>query len=94
MAHQYRRLTELEFGEQMLIWLSWDVYPLEMVSSIEFTDNKGIFYAPALALYDDTHMLKEPAVVITGNSDGYTSREQLMRCVGRCWDKALAKGLK
>jgi len=94
MSHKYRRLSELEFGEQMLVWLSWDVYPLEQISSIEFTDDKGVFYAPALALYDDTHTLEKPEVVITGNGDGYTSREQLMRCVGRCWDKALANRLK
>jgi hypothetical protein len=91
MANKYRRLTELEFGEQMLTWLSWDVYPLEKISSIEFTDSKGVFYAPALELYDETYQRDQLETVITGSGDGYETREQLMRCVGRCWDKALAE---
>jgi len=90
MAHKYRQLSELEFGLALLEWKSLGVYPMEMVAAIEFTDDKGIFWAPALELYDKTHKLKEPEVVITGNGNGYKNREQMLRCVGRCWDKAIA----
>ena len=36
-----RRVTELEFGQEMLTWDSKGIYPLEMVSSLVCKDNKG-----------------------------------------------------
>lgn len=79
---EYKRITELEFGYEMLIWKTKGTYPLEAVSSIEFEDDNGIFFAPAIQNYVSGE------TQITGNGDGYKTREQLMKCVGRCWDKA------
>ncbi len=78
------RITELEFGQKMLEWESKRIYPLESVASVKFEDKQGIFYVPTINDYV-THEL-----YITGNPDGYESREQLLRCVGRCWDLAEA----
>jgi hypothetical protein len=79
---EYERITELEFGYEMLTWDSKGTYPLEAVSSIAYEDDLGEFYAPAIQNYVTGETM------ITGDVDGYNNRESLMRCIGRCWDKA------
>ncbi len=80
----YVRVTELDFGLEMLVYESKSIYPLEAVSSIEFTDSKGIFYLPTIPDYV-TGIDK-----ITGSLDGYETRKELLACVGQCWDLATA----
>lgn len=79
----YTRISEFDFGLEMLVHEMKGTYPLEAVTSIEFTDNKGIFYAPAIPNYVTGQLM------ITGEVDGYEKREDLLSCVGRCWDLAL-----
>jgi len=81
-------IEELAFGQEMLLWDYKGTYPLEAVTVIEYTDDDGIFYLPGIPDYVNGKTL------VTGNRDGYESREQLMRCVGRAWDKAIANRLK
>ena len=78
------RVSELDFGLEMLIYESKSIYPLEVVSSIEFTDSNGIFYSPVISDYV-TGIEK-----ITGSLDGYTTRKELLACIGHCWDLATA----
>ncbi|MBL4569521.1 MAG: hypothetical protein JKY69_07865 [Flavobacteriaceae bacterium] len=81
---KYVRVSELDFGLEMLVYESKSIYPLEVVSSIEFTDSIGMFYLPVIPDYV-TGIEK-----ITGSFDGYTTRKELLACVGRCWDLAMA----
>ncbi len=74
-------VSELEFGYAMIGHKNQ--YPLEVVSCINDKDERGQYYIPIVSQYVDFEQ-----DLMTGNRDGYTSREQLMRCVGRCWDKA------
>lgn len=76
------RVSELAFGLEMLVYESKSIYPLEAISSIEFTDSDGIFYLPVIPDYI-TGIEK-----ITGSLDGYSTRQELLSCVGRCWDLA------
>ncbi|NQY49730.1 MAG: hypothetical protein HRT50_11630 [Colwellia sp.] len=77
------RVSELDFGLEMLVYDSKSIYPLEAASSVEFTDDKGVFYAPIIPDYV-TGIEK-----ITGSLDGYNTRQELLSCVGRCWDLAV-----
>jgi hypothetical protein len=79
------RVTELEFGREMLLWDYKGHYPLEAISIIIFTDQLGEFYLPGIRDY-----CYHEVTLVAGSKDGYTSREQALRCAGRCWDKALA----
>ncbi|WP_057831284.1 hypothetical protein [Colwellia sp. TT2012] len=81
--HKYERISELDFGLEMLVYESKSIYPLEAVSSVEFTDDDGVFYAPIIPDYV-TGIEK-----ITGSLDGYNTRQELLSCVGRCWDLAI-----
>ena len=78
-------ISELEFGYEMLVWDGKNTYPLEAVSVRIYEDADGEFYSPSIQKYtgDGSQWY------VTGNPDGYETREQTMRCVGRCWDKAL-----
>ncbi len=81
---EYVRVTELDFGLEMLVYESKSIYPLEAVSSIECTDSDGMFYLPAIPDYV-TGIDK-----VTGSRDGYETRKELLSCVGHCWDLATA----
>ncbi len=83
----YTRVSELDFGLMMLTWSDHDVYPLEVVSSVEFTDAKGAFYLPVIPRYQPESL--DSVILITGSFDGYISKLDLMSCIGRCWDLAL-----
>jgi len=76
------RVSELEFGLEMLAYESKGFYPLEAVSSIQASDNNGVFYVPLIKDY------VAGIEKITGSLDGYTTRQELLSCVGRCWDLA------
>ncbi len=78
------RVSELEFGLEILAYESKNIYPLEVISSIQASDKKGIFYVPLITDYV-TGIEK-----ITGSLDGYSTRKELLSCVGRCWDLAIA----
>jgi hypothetical protein len=86
---EHKRVTELAFGLEILKWSDRGVYPLEMVSSIEFTDSEGIFYAPCIEVYAGIGGAEKPETVITGSGDGYETRQELLSCVGHCWDLAI-----
>lgn len=87
---KHLRVSELEFGMEILKWSNAGVYPLEMVSSIEYTDNKGVFYLPCIEVYAGLAGSEELRTVITGSCDGYETRKELLSCVGHCWDLAAA----
>lgn len=74
-------VSELEFGYAMMGHKNQ--YPLEVVSCVNDVDERGQYYIPIVTQYVDYEQ-----ELSTGNRDGYANREQLMRCVGRCWDKA------
>jgi hypothetical protein len=78
-------VSELEFGQEMEIWNDKGTYPLEAISLVVGKDKKGQFYYPAIDQY-----VGGPELVIERKL-GYRSREKALECVGRCWDKALAK---
>jgi hypothetical protein len=78
------RVSELAFGLEMLVYESKSIYPLEAVSSIELTDSNGVFYLPVIPDYV-TGIEK-----ITGYLEGYSTRQELLSCVGHCWDLAMA----
>lgn len=78
------RVSELDFGLEMLVYESKSIYPLEAVSSLECSDSDGVFYVPVIPDYV-TGINK-----ITGSSDGYETRKALLACVGHCWDLATA----
>lgn len=80
----HERISELEFGYEMLVWHGKGTYPLEAISPRICEDAKGVFYVPAIPKYSGDGS----QYYTTGNLDGYETREQLLRCVGRCWDKA------
>jgi len=83
MEKPNKYVSELEFG---LIMLGHkNTYPLEVVSAILGQDENGKYFIPCTSDYVDFEQN-----FITGNENGYESREQLMRCIGRCWDKAEA----
>ncbi len=81
---EYERVSELDFGLEMLVYESKSIYPLEAISSIECSDSDGVFYLPVIPDYV-TGIEK-----ITGSLDGYSTRQELLSCVGRCWDLATA----
>jgi hypothetical protein len=81
---EYVRVSELDFGLEMLVYQSKSIYPLEAVSSIEFTDSDGIFYLPVIPDY------VYGTEKITGSTNGYTTRKELLACIGHCWDLASA----
>ncbi|MBL4568741.1 MAG: hypothetical protein JKY69_03500 [Flavobacteriaceae bacterium] len=78
------QVSELDFGLEMLVYESKSIYPLEAVSSIEFTDSDGVFYLPVIPDYV-TGIEKT-----TGSRNGYTTRKELLACIGHCWDLATA----
>jgi hypothetical protein len=78
------RVSELDFGLEMLVYESKSIYPLEAVSSIEFTDSDGKFYLPVIPDY------VYGTEKITGSLNGYSTRKELLSCVGHCWDLATA----
>lgn len=77
------RVSELDFGLEMLVYESKSFYPLEAVSSLECSDAKGIFYIPVIPDY------VYGTEKITGSLDGYNTRQELLSCIGRCWDLAI-----
>ena len=79
------RVSELDFGYAMLTYDSKGQYPLEYVSFITGEDKQGKFYWPLINDYCDFEQ-----EYFTGTENGYSTREQALRCVGRCWDKALS----
>jgi hypothetical protein len=82
--NNHLRVSELDFGLEMLVYESKDIYPLEAVSSIECSDANGVFYIPVIADY--VYGIEK----ITGSLDGYSTRLELLSCIGRCWDLATA----
>lgn len=80
---EYERVSEIDFGLEMLVYESKSIYPLEAVSSLECSDSDGVFYLPVIPDYV-TGIEK-----ITGSLDGYSTRQELLSCVGRCWDLAV-----
>ncbi len=79
----YTRVSNLDFGLEMLVHEMKGTYPLEAVTSLECTDDKGGFYVPAIPNYVTGQLM------VTGDFDGYETREALLSCVGQCWDLAL-----
>jgi len=79
-------VSEEEFG---LAMLAHDCYPLEAVSCVKDEDDKGVYYIPVV---DENSWTDQE--LMTGNRNGYANREQLMRCIGRCWDKGEAAEAK
>lgn len=73
-----KRVSELDFGLAMLLYSSKGIYPLEVVSAIV---HEGSFFPCIRDYIEDENFY-------TGPDQGYSNREQLLRCVGRCWDKA------
>ncbi|QQX80817.1 hypothetical protein JK628_02795 [Shewanella sp. KX20019] len=78
------RVTDLEFGYMMINHKN--CYPLEVVGSVKAEDEQGVFYFPTVTNYSEW----DGQQYITGNKDGYKNREQLLKCIGRCWDKVEA----
>lgn len=81
---KYVRVSELDFGLEMLVYESKSIYPLEAISSIECSDSKGVFYLPVISDY------VTGTEKVTGSLDGYETRKELLSCVGHCWDLATA----
>ena len=76
-------VSPLDFGYMMIGHK--DIYPLEVVGSIECEDKKGVFYIPTVTNYTDT----EEILYTTGNANGYETRQGLLELVGLCWDLAV-----
>lgn len=79
----HTRISELDFGLEMLVYESKNTYPLEAVSSVQASDENGVFYVPIITDYI-TGIEK-----VTGSLDGYSTRQELLSCVGHCWDLAI-----
>lgn len=77
------RVSELDFGLEMLAYESKSIYPMEAVSSIKYSDSDGVFYIPVIPDY------VSGTEKITGSPNGYITRQELLSCVGRCWDLAV-----
>lgn len=75
-------ISEVEFGLEMLCYETNEIYPLEAVSSLKLEDEHGVFYVPQINSYTTDESF------ITGAAIGYPNREELLRCIGRCWDAA------
>lgn len=82
------QVPELEFGNMMALWSVKGTYPLEAVSLIRYEDKDAVFWQPAVMDYGSLNIMENR--LTTGCRDGYTTREQALRCIGRCWDKAEA----
>ena len=73
-------VSELEFGQHMLIYRSKEKYPLEYISFLSGEDLEGEIFLPSLIDYNGH--------VKYGLDEIYRSREEALAAVGRCWDKA------
>lgn len=80
---EHTRVSALDFGLEMLVHEIKGTYPLEVITSLECVDSEGKFYVPAIPNYITGQLM------VTGDVDGYETREALLSCVGRCWDLAL-----
>ena len=77
-----KRVSLLEFGQEMLTWSSKGTYPLEALIMLEFEDNQGVIFIPAIPYYDTGEL------IITGDRNGYRNRKDLLSLVGSIWDDA------
>jgi len=80
---KHERVSELDFGLEMLAYESKSIYPLEDVSSIESSDSNGTFYTPLIFDYVTGNEK------VTGCLNGYSTRKELLACIGECWDLAI-----
>lgn len=71
-----------EFKDHMALLQCKGVYPLECVGIQKYEDAKGEFFLPSITTYmGDTF--------VTGDKDGYLSRERALAVVGRALDKIM-----
>jgi hypothetical protein len=77
-----KRVSLLEFGQEMLTWKEKGTYPLEALIMLEFEDKNGIIFIPAIPNYATGDL------IITGDRNGYSKRKDLLSLVGSIWDDA------
>lgn len=81
------KVDSLAFGREIITHESHsehgDNTVLGAVQLLKFSDNQGVFFVPAVASY-----VYYDKMLITGNDNGYKTRAEALKCVGRCWDKA------
>ncbi|CED58027.1 putative uncharacterized protein (plasmid) [Aliivibrio wodanis] len=55
--------------------------PFTYFSIAKYEDDKGVFFLPSLERYDESE------VIVTGNKNGYLSREKAICIMGKCLDR-------
>lgn len=81
-------VSPLNFGRLMIGHKN--AYPLEVVGSMQCTDEKGVFYIPTVTDYAGNG----EQLYTAGSLDGYDTREGFCSFIGRCWDLAEQAGSK
>lgn len=77
-----KKMKEIAFGYEILTQETKETTALGSVDIVMCSTSKGIVFVPTIRNYVYLNVMY--------TSNGYQSREEAFRCVGRCWDLAQA----
>lgn len=80
------RISDTEFARMIRFWESQGHEPLDAITLISLNNGGEQRWFPAIMDYDQT-LTRDDCLYVTGDPNGYATREQAMACIGRCWDQ-------
>ena len=78
----YQEVSQEEFSDQILFWLSEDVYPLEVIRLYKHFDD----HLPTIQKYSIDGSSENITCVLAGS---YPTRSAALTKVAELWDRAL-----